>query len=246
MNVMKTQWEELAGVDPLWAILSDSKKQYGKWNLDEFFSTGDHVIKNLMARCSSLGYPKHFQAALDFGCGVGRLTRALSKSFNECFGVDISQQMIDLANEYNNKYKNINFVVNPSRDLSIFPDHKFDLIYSYLVLQHIPKKSIIYSYIKEFIRTVRPGGLIAFQLPEWIHPLARLQPRRKIYTILNSVGFNGTFLYKKLGLNPIQMNFIPRNNVLSFIRQNNATILDIQDQKLATSTHKSCFYYITK
>ncbi len=38
--------------------------------------------------------------ALDFGCGIGRLTQLLCKFFKKCIGVDISKEMIKLANKY--------------------------------------------------------------------------------------------------------------------------------------------------
>lgn len=38
--------------------------------------------------------------ALDFGCGVGRLTQALAAHFDEVTGVDISPSMIKLAKKY--------------------------------------------------------------------------------------------------------------------------------------------------
>jgi predicted TPR repeat methyltransferase len=37
------------------------------------------------------------RAELDFGCGIGRLTRALSPELDECYGVDVSLRMVRLA-----------------------------------------------------------------------------------------------------------------------------------------------------
>jgi hypothetical protein len=36
----KREWEDLGAVDPLWAILSDNQKKFGRWDLEEFFQTG--------------------------------------------------------------------------------------------------------------------------------------------------------------------------------------------------------------
>ena len=33
-------WNELAELDPYWAILTASGKRFGGWNTDEFFATG--------------------------------------------------------------------------------------------------------------------------------------------------------------------------------------------------------------
>ncbi|HZI58619.1 MAG TPA: hypothetical protein VFF39_17695 [Verrucomicrobiae bacterium] len=33
-------WEEMAAIDPLWAILSAPEKRFGSWDIDEFLRTG--------------------------------------------------------------------------------------------------------------------------------------------------------------------------------------------------------------
>jgi len=34
---LKTTWEDLGKLDPFFAVLTDPKKRYGKWNSHEFF-----------------------------------------------------------------------------------------------------------------------------------------------------------------------------------------------------------------
>ena len=65
--------------------------------------------------------------ALDFGCGVGRLTRALAGSFEKSCGVDILEAMVTKARELNGQIGNCSFVVNNSTDLRVFPNETFDL-----------------------------------------------------------------------------------------------------------------------
>ena len=78
----------------LWAILSYSDRKFGAWDREEFFRTGEVEIEELMARAEELGRPVGRASALDFGCGVGRLTRALSAHFESCLGLDISETMV--------------------------------------------------------------------------------------------------------------------------------------------------------
>jgi tRNA/tmRNA/rRNA uracil-C5-methylase (TrmA/RlmC/RlmD family) len=87
-------WNELAELDPYWAILTASGKRFGGWNSDEFFATGPPQADALMNRAAELGHPQERRRALDFGCGLGRVTRALADRFEECVGVDISENMI--------------------------------------------------------------------------------------------------------------------------------------------------------
>src|SRR5262249_14322414 len=84
-------WTEL---DPYWAILTTSGKRFGRWDSDEFFATGPPEVEGLMNRAAQLGHPQQYRRALDFGCGLGRVTRALADRFEECVGVDISENMV--------------------------------------------------------------------------------------------------------------------------------------------------------
>src|SRR5581483_12031301 len=82
-------WDEMAHVDPLWAILSVTEKRFQKWDLEDFLRTGQEEIAGLIESASHMGLPLQYRRAVDFGCGVGRLTRALRNHFSECHGVDI-------------------------------------------------------------------------------------------------------------------------------------------------------------
>ena len=44
----KQEWEELAKVDPLWAILTAPDRRGGGWELAEFFATGEAEISEML------------------------------------------------------------------------------------------------------------------------------------------------------------------------------------------------------
>jgi len=194
----------------------------------------------------SLGYPINFKRALDFGCGVGRLTRAFSNKFKESIGVDISNKMISLAKELNSSFKNCKFIINDKPDLKIFNDNYFDMIYTSIVLQHISDTSITKSYLIEFIRILMPGGLLVFQIPSYIPPHMRVQTGAMEFTNLRRKGEDAKFLYEKRKLNPIKMNFIPEAEVLSLLNSQKAKILKIKDDGMAGPEIESRTYYVTK
>ncbi|MGO9016396.1 MAG: class I SAM-dependent methyltransferase [Dissulfurispiraceae bacterium] len=155
------EWQSNAEGDPLWVILTDSQYYGRKWNVDEFFVTGEDEVGRVfrfMDRESIIAPSGSF---LDFGCGVGRISKALRKRFESGFGVDISPKMIELAQAY---VKDVKFVVNQADSLSQFADDSIDFIYSHIVLQHIPN-SFQKRYMDEFLRILRPGGLAVFQVP---------------------------------------------------------------------------------
>jgi ubiquinone/menaquinone biosynthesis C-methylase UbiE len=49
--------------------------------------------------------------------------------------------------------------------LQLFEANTFDLVHSWLVLQHMPKPLAL-AYISEFARVAKPGGVIVFQIPD--------------------------------------------------------------------------------
>ncbi len=146
----KRSWDKLGELDPLWVVLTDPKGKFGKWDVDEFFTTGQKDMAVVLATAEELGYPKQRETALDFGCGVGRLTRGMAKYFKHCHGIDISESMIAKAKELNQAFPNCQFSVNYADHLGMFPDNQFDFICSNIVLQHLPTRTMIKSYIAEF------------------------------------------------------------------------------------------------
>jgi SAM-dependent methyltransferase len=199
VTTAQREWEELAHFDPLWAILVDKEKQHGKWDREEFFATGRREIDALMVSCGfSVG---NNGRALDFGCGVGRLSRALLSYFGEVCGVDISHEMIRLAKEFT---PSCTFIVNQADNLKVLQDDFFDFIYSNIVLQHQPTREIAKSYIREFIRVIKPGATVVFQIPYKRTLRHALRPSCRLYSLLRACGIPGDFLYNKLGLAPMR------------------------------------------
>jgi SAM-dependent methyltransferase len=225
LNKSKKHWEDMGDLDPYWAILTSPDTKHGKWDIDKFFGTGSEEISSLLHAGEKLGLPKHHDCALDFGCGVGRLTRALAPHFRNVVGIDISQSMLRQA-EALNPLPNCRFVLNDSDSLP-FPAGQFDLIYTALVLQHVPDKESIRRYIAEFLRVLKTGGFLVMQLPSYVPLRRRLQARPRIYGWLRSAGVSEQVLYNKLGLHPIPMNFLPESEVVSIIRAGGGTTLQI-------------------
>jgi len=242
----KKHWDELAKLDPCWAILSDSEKRFGKWDLNEFFRTGEQEVLRLIESAEELGYGEARDVALDFGCGIGRLSRALSKYFDKVCGVDISEGMILKAQELNKDCANCNFVLNTSDRLGQFPDLHFDLIYTNIVLQHVPTKAAILRYVAEFVRILKPKGLLVMQIPSSIPLRGLVQLRRRLYVLLRVLGLGESLLYKRFGLHPIQMNCVPQERVLSFLEGIQATALKVEADSMAGPMIKSRTYYVTK
>jgi SAM-dependent methyltransferase len=160
LEKLKSNWESLAERDALFAILTDHRRAGGKWNVAEFMATGDAEIETVMDHLACIGcIPNYAGKALDFGCGVGRVTQALASRFASCVGVDISRQMIDKAKSLN-RYAHCRYVANSEEQLP-FADASFSLIYCNIVLQHVPRRFAT-AYLREFVRVLAPGGILIF------------------------------------------------------------------------------------
>ena len=171
LQALQAVWEQLARNDPLWAVVSQADRRGGKWDVAEFFATGDALAGNVMRHLEAFNLPARREACLDFGCGPGRATQAFCAHFESSHGVDIAPGMVELAQHHNRFGDRCRYHVNVRGDLAMFPDDTFDLVHSCIVLQHI-EPQYAKGYIREFLRVARPGGAVVFQLPSHRRPAA--------------------------------------------------------------------------
>lgn len=157
-------WDQHAASDPLWAVLAFSDKRGGRWTLQEFMKTGEREIALLFHRFRELQLPAPRGQALDFGCGVGRLTQAFARRMGAVLGADISPVMIDLARRLNRYPERAQYLCTAETGLETLPAVSFQCIYSNIVLQHVPP-DVAVRYLGEFFRVLDRDGLMVFQLP---------------------------------------------------------------------------------
>lgn len=164
LNRFGRSWDLLGRRNPFGAILTGSDGSIPEWNLAEFLATGQADARRFMNDVERLAPAVSRGRALDFGCGVGRVTRALAAYFDHVVGVDVAPSMIAKARHLSANAPKLSFVVNRAPHLRQFRSGTFDVIYCRLVLQHM-RPRFVRRYIPEFIRLVAPGGVVMFQLP---------------------------------------------------------------------------------
>ena len=208
-----SDWDDLATVDPLWAVLSADGKRNGGWDLDEFFATGEADVAAILTTAAELGRPARTGTALDFGCGVGRLTRALAGRFTTALGVDVSPRMVEQAGRLNSETATATFETADEP-----PPGPFDLVLANLVLQHLPSKALARVYVERLIRATAPDGLTVFQLPTKLPLARRIQPRRRLYAALRKLNLDPQRLHAA-GLHPVRMLALPEADVRATVEQ---------------------------
>jgi SAM-dependent methyltransferase len=164
LGALRRHWYRLGRRDPFWAVLTHPAKKRGGWDLDEFFRDGVDEVAAVLHRAARLNLDVSRRRALDFGCGVGRITQALATHFDRCDGVDISRPMLRAAARYNRHPGRCAYHLNAAPDLALFADATFSFAYSTLVLQHMEPR-FSRGYIRELLRVLAPGGTLVFQLP---------------------------------------------------------------------------------
>jgi SAM-dependent methyltransferase len=209
---LRRDWTRLGEADPLWAVCTDPARRGGRWDVQEFLAGGRAEIAGAMASLDQLGLCARRDDALDFGCGVGRLTAALAAHFPAVTGVDISPSMLAQARALHAGNDRCRFVQNDSPELSVFPDESFDLVYSSLVLQHMPT-DLAGAYLAEFVRVLRPAGAIVILVPE-----AHLRTPRGIVYARAPGRLIGLIQRKVFGYPaPMQMHVLPAGLVQRLI-----------------------------
>lgn len=226
-------WEDWGSVDPLYAILTDPKYRHGGGDRSEFLETGEELAASILGQCDALGLAQDRGRALDFGCGVGRVTAPLSRRFDEAVGLDISPSMVVSARKLHADRTNLTFEVQRADDLGQYADGSFDLVLCVLVLQHLPSPQAILHYLAEFARVLRPGGALVVQLPSSVpaptalpswRTRAGLRARAGIF--LRRLGVSPKLLYQRLDWVPeMTMTAVPDELTRSTLAAHGAPVV---------------------
>ena len=210
---IREAYEKLGRDDPLWAVLTDDRFRHNRWDPVEFFATGRREVDEVERYMEQQGLELRGGRALDFGCGVGRLSQALCQHFLHVVGVDISQTMVEAAHRFNQWGDRCRYVVNTKGDLSLLDDDSFDFVYSNKTLQHMPPE---YSaeYVREFFRVLKPGCAALFVMRGGPHHEADSLGKR-LYDFRTRRLMPGLKRFR--GRPPIEMHYTAPSKVVEII-----------------------------
>jgi SAM-dependent methyltransferase len=152
MNEMREKWDLRARRDAIAYIEAVREVP----DLDAFFALGEHFAQVLADPV--LGGVARGRA-LDLGCGLGRLSRALAHRFDEVVAVDVSAEMVRRAEELHprSEFPNVSFHATDGVHLPL-EDESVDFVFSYEVFQHLPSRAVMGENLLEVTRVLRPDG----------------------------------------------------------------------------------------
>ena len=116
----------------------------GGWNHNRHYH--DFLLSQIPANCEYL---------LEIGCGTGSFSRMAAQHVDRVLALDLSPEMIRIAEERSNNCTNIDYLVADALNWD-YPKSNFNCIVSIATFHHLPLEEIL-SRVK---LALKPGGIL--------------------------------------------------------------------------------------
>jgi 2-polyprenyl-3-methyl-5-hydroxy-6-metoxy-1,4-benzoquinol methylase len=219
-------WQYFGLTEPHYSVLT--WEQFLQVNIqktrDAFYNTGKQDVLRLFNTLDRNGVDySSYKSCLEYGCGLGRVTRWLAERFETVFGYDISQSHLQYAKSYFSDENICNVSFFHIRHLEDIQNiQRVDLIYSIIVLQHNPPP-IIAMIIREFIKKLNSGGIAFFQVPT--------------YRIEYSFSIEN-YLKGQTKRHEIEMHVLPQAKIFDIIRQGGGRVIEVLEDDSTGLSYK--------
>jgi SAM-dependent methyltransferase len=131
MDTIRTDFDRLAAFDG-----------HG-WNHNDHYHP--YLLRHVSEPCGE---------SLDIGCGTGTFARLLARRSQHVLGLDLSPEMVRIAQERSKDFPNIKYRV--ADVLEQFPAQRFDCIASIATLHHLPLDTVL----GKMKAALNPGGVL--------------------------------------------------------------------------------------
>jgi SAM-dependent methyltransferase len=148
MQGMRTTWDAAAASDRRDAYVGDP-------------ATAKAELEGLFGR---LRDDPRKGVCVEVGCGPGRMTRLLAARFERVIAAEVSPSMLEEARKAVPD-ENVDFRLVSGDRLESIESGVADVVVCYLVLQHLPRRALVLSYLAEIARILAPRGRAFVQLP---------------------------------------------------------------------------------
>jgi ubiquinone/menaquinone biosynthesis C-methylase UbiE len=171
---MRRDWDDRARKNAFHYIAS----WRDEWDLASFLASGQEDFSNfvspILERCD---IPTTGGVMVELGCGAGRMTPNFAERYDRVLALDLSSEMLQRAREIHSQTTNILWLRVGGENLACLVSNSTDFLFSYLVLQHLPSEELAFSYVREMLRVLRPGGAFLFQFNGSHRPTMNLRGR---------------------------------------------------------------------
>jgi SAM-dependent methyltransferase len=162
MRDTDADWAAIANTQPFFGVIAAERfltDNLTPSSVDEFYESGRADVEEAVASYRRMtGSDFTPKRALDFGCGVGRMTLSMRRHAREVVGVDVAPRMLEIGREQAaaRKVTNVEF-------RSTLPTERVDWVISLIVLQHIPPVRG-HAILEQLVDLLNPGGWFSVQL----------------------------------------------------------------------------------
>jgi SAM-dependent methyltransferase len=162
----QSTWEEKAKENPLFAVMTmpemadASAQAFDEQHLETFFAKGEALFSAHVAPLiATAGGPG---LVVEYGCGAGRILKAVTGAGHRAAGIDISPTMLEHCRALVPEAQSLHCLDEAGR--TDLPDACARVVYSYAVVQHIASLASYVRAIDEMCRVLGPGGVLGVQV----------------------------------------------------------------------------------
>lgn len=153
------EWERFGRTDAYFGVFTspDFRGELDEIRRERFFGSGRAEVGRALAWVRAAHPDWAGTTALDYGCGVGRLSLPLAAEFERVLSVDVSPSMLELTRANASAAGLENLECHPAHALAALAG-RYDLALSRIVFQHIPRRQGERTFAT-LVRGLRPGGV---------------------------------------------------------------------------------------
>jgi 2-polyprenyl-3-methyl-5-hydroxy-6-metoxy-1,4-benzoquinol methylase len=222
---IQTQWTGYGESEPFASVLSDAqfKKENIQANMHLLEASGNEVVRRLqvLAQRNQVALPK--DSCFELGCGVGRITKPLSRIFERVVAADISpgnlaecQKHLDDAGPHGVQTL---LLQSPEHIDSV---QSIDAFVSVIVLQHNPPP-VQHYLLDRILRNINPGGVAFFQTATFNPGYA--------YQVPYHLGLD------KASFESWSLHCLPMQHILKLLQQHGLDVLEVVEDGQTGGLH---------
>jgi ubiquinone/menaquinone biosynthesis C-methylase UbiE len=209
------EWEAFGKSDPYFGVLTHARFRAAATDSaarDEFFSLGEKHVEHFLSIIKENLDPTFApHRALDFGCGVGRITIPLARYVGQVVALDVSDSMLMEAKRNCVQAGIQNVTLLKSDDRLTKLSGSFDFLHSFIVFQHIPRQRGE-AILNEMLRHLADNGVgalhftYASRASQWRRVLGRVRATVPYVQNFVNLAKGRSFRYPHMQMNDYKVN----------------------------------------